>query len=453
MQIIWSHTETLPANAGKHYRNHHFEVPEGMRHLRLTMTFNKQGASQLYPSLFAPDGYRGTRMKPSAVGQVVLELDTAERYAGPGALPGPITPGRWRVLIDVQWLDEPLSYTLTVAASAQPPEPMQYAAPDDNGRDGAGYYRGELHAHSHHSDGLMSVAEVVAAARKYRLDYFALTDHFTAAGWQELESLAGSDLAVMKGIEFTGHWGHGNLHGLSRWIDTFIDDCTARTINDVIEEAHAQGGLFSVNHAFSLNLGWRYHELDWGLVDLVEIYHHLTASNNIPQLGLWDQLLNQGYKITGVGAIDSHHPHLGQHRLGQVFTYVNAAALRPESIIEGLRSGDVYVSLGPTLTFEAASRGHSARMGETLEATGSVTLNVKLEQLEYPSRLLVMKNGLHHDNITIPAGKPFELELRDPRPTRGYYRLELYTRARDSSFEAVREWDKTLLLSNPIFVR
>lgn len=452
MQPLWTHTETLPADAGKHYRNHDFEVPEGVRHLRLTMTFNKQGSSQLYPSLFAPDGYRGTRMKPGATGQVVLELDTSDHYAGPGALRGPITAGRWRVQVDVQWLDEPLSYDITVETSDQLPAPVHYDMPAENGRDGAGYYRGELHAHSHHSDGLMSVPEVIAAARKYGLDYFALTDHFTTAGWEALESLSDRDLAIMKGIEFTGHWGHGNLHGLTNWIDTFIDDCTTRTINDVIDDAHAQGGLFSVNHAFSLNLGWRYHELDWSLVDLFEIYHHLTASNNIPQLGLWDQLLSQGYKITGVGAIDSHHPHMGQHRLGQVFTYVNASALRPKSIIDGLKTGDVYVSLGPTMTFEASSNGHSARMGETLEATDTVTLNLRLDNLEYPSRLLVMKNGLHHDNITIPAGKPFELELRDARPTRGYYRLELYSRPRDGTFEAAREWDRTLLLSNPIYI-
>lgn len=453
MKTLWKHTENLPMDAGKHYRNHTFEVPEDVQHLRLTMTFEKLGASQLYPSLFSPDGYRGTRMKPGATGQVVLELDLSENHAGPGAVRGPITAGVWRVQVDVQWLDESLDYHLTVDTSPHLPAKIDYNSAQDNGRDGSGYYRGELHAHSHHSDGLMGVPEVIDAARKYKLDYFALTDHFTHAGWDELESLSDSNLAVMKGIEFTGHWGHGNLHGLSNWIDTFIDDCTNRNINDIIDDTHAQGGLFSVNHAFSLNLGWRYHELDWSLVDLFEIYHHLTASNNIPQLGLWDQLLNLGYKITGVGAIDSHHPHMGQHRLGQVFTYVNALALRPESIIEGLRAGDVYVSLGPTMAFEATSNGHSARMGETLEATEAIQLQLKLENLEYPSKLLVMKNGLHHYNVNIPAGKPFELELLDTRPTRGYYRLELYSQPRDSSFEAVREWDKALLLSNPIFVQ
>lgn len=453
MQTLWTHTETLPIDAGKHYRNHYFEVPEDVRHLRLTMTFDKQGLSQLYPSLFAPDGYRGTRMKPGATGKVILELDLSENHAGFGALRGSITPGRWRVQVDVQWLDEALSYELLVETSEQLPAPMNDASSNENGHDGTAYYRGELHAHSHHSDGLMSVSEVITAARKYGLDYFALTDHFTHAGWEELERLSDSNLAVMKGIEFTGHWGHGNLHGLSEWIDTFIDDGTNRSINDVIDDTHAQGGLFSVNHAFSLNLGWRYHELDWSLVDLFEIYHHLTASNNISQLGLWDQLLNQGYKITGVGATDSHHPHMGQHRLGQVFTYVNAAALRPEKLINGLKTGDVYVSLGPIMSFEASSSGHSARMGETLEAAEAITLQLKLENLNYPCKLLVMKNGLHHYNVSIPAGKPFELELHDTRPTRGYYRLELYSQSRDGSFEATRDWDKTLLLSNPIFVQ
>jgi hypothetical protein len=450
MTPLWQHEGHISKDAGKHYLYHAFDVPQGVKQLSFTMSFYKNGSSQLYPSLFSPKGYRGTRMKPGAMGEVTLELSLSEHTASPGALRGEITPGTWQIQIDVQWIDEDMPYTIRVESSDVELSSKTFQPSANNGRDGAGYYKGELHAHTFHSDGSSSVSETIAAAKKYGLDYFSLTDHFTSAGWEELESLASEDLAVIKGMELTGHWGHGNLQGLTQWVNTFIDD-GKRTINDVIDETHAQGGLFSVNHVFSLNLGWRYHDLDWNKVDLFEIYHHLTDSNNIAQLGLWDGLLQRGLRTVGVGAIDSHDPHSGRHRLGQVCSYVYADALEPRALIRGLKTGNAYVSFGPELSFTASSHHDTAKMGEDVAVDGNVHLHIRLENLHRPAHLLVMKNGLHYTNVPVPAGQPFELELTDTKPGRGYYRLELYATPREGSFEAVREWDKTLLLSNPIF--
>ena len=442
-----------------HYVQHVFNVPEGLKRLRVTLRYRKERVCQLFLSVFSPEGYRGTRMNPGGFGEIILTLDLSETWASEGGLPGEITPGEWRVQIDVERTEEAADYQIIVESSVEVADAVEASVPqpaEQNGRNGAGYYRGELHSHSHHSDGSASVAEVVAAARRYGLDFLSLTDHFTNAGWAELENLAGSDLAVLTSLELTGHSGHANLQGLSTWIDTFVDPCnaTGRTINDVADETHAQGGLVCVNHPFSLNLGWRYYDFDWSKCDLLEVYHHLTGANNTPQLGLWDQLLNQGYRITGVGATDSHHPRRGQHRLGQVFTYVYADALSPEGIKAGLKRGRVYVSLGPTLEFTASRGGRKVYMGEKLTGDEPVNLHIKLDQLEHPSHLLIMKNGLHFHNLELPASlnEPLEVNVRDETPSPGYYRLELYARGTQPSFEAGRDWSQTMLLSNPIFV-
>ncbi len=457
MDMLLTQTGTVSPEPRLHYLQHTFEVPEGTTRLKVTLTYHKRSLCQLFLSVFGPNGYRGTRMKPGASGEVVLELDLSETWASKGGLPGVISSGSWRAQIDIERTEEVSDYTLTVEASRESLEdtPLPQPAPE-NGRAGKGYYRGELHAHSHHSDGSAPVAAVVAAARQYGLDFLSLTDHFTSAGWAELDSLAGPDLAVIKSLELTGHSGHANLQGLTDWVDTFADPCNPakRTINDVAGDTHAQGGLFCVNHPFSLTLGWRYHEFDWARCDLLEVYHHLTGSNNSAQLGLWDSLLARGHKITGVGATDSHNPNSGQHRLGQVFTYVHAPELSPTGIIEGLKKGRAYVSLGPTLEFTAEANGRSAFMGESLSAADPVTLKVQLSNLDFPSRLLVMKNGLHHAYTDLPASgsQTVELSFRDERPGSGYYRLELYARSLHPSFEAGREWDRTLLLSNPIYL-
>lgn len=457
MNVLLTQTGTVSPEPRLHYLNHTFEVPEGTTRLKVTLAFRKDRLCQLFLSVFDPHGYRGTRMKPGADGDITLELDLSETRASEGGLPGPLPGGTWRAQIDIERTEEVTDYTLTVEVSREPQAdaPRPRPAPQ-NGRAGAGYYRGELHAHSHHSDGSAPVAAVVEAARRYGLDFLSLTDHFTSAGWAELDSLAGPDLAVIKSLELTGHAGHANLQGLTDWVDTFADPCNpaGRTITDVAAATHAQGGLFCVNHPFSLTLGWRYHDFDWAQCDLLEVYHHLTGSNNSAQLGLWDSLLARGFKITGVGATDSHHPTTGQHRLGQVFTYVHASELSPAGILEGLKRGRAYVSLGPTLEFSAEAAGETAYMGEALSARGPVTLAVQLGELDFPSRLLVLKNGLHHAYADLPASgsQPVALSFLDERPGPGYYRLELYARSLQPSFEAGREWDRTFLLSNPIYV-
>lgn len=471
MDILFETSGQLTPEPRLHYVQHEFKVPEGIKRLKLTLSYFQESC-WLYLSAFSPVGYRGTRMKPASVGEVTLVLELSETDASPGGLPGTIEKGLWRAQLDVERVSKNVSYQLKVEGGNEAASHEAHAeatlAEEEAGRytslrtapghghAGAVYYRGELHAHSHHSDGLNPVSEVVAAARHYGLNFLSLTDHFTSAGWGELERLAGPDLAVLKSLEVTGHAGHANLQGLTRWVDPFVDpgNPSGRTINDVADETRAQGGLFCVNHPFSLMLGWRYYDLDWGKCDLLEVYHHLTGSNNSAQLGLWDRLLSQGYRITGVGATDSHLPHYGQHRLGQVVTAIYAEALEPEALLAGLRRGRVYISLGPQLDFSAASGGQLAQMGETLPCGALVRLHVDLRGLEFPSRLVVLKNGLHFFCQDLPAhgNEPLHLTLEDARSSPGYYRLELYTRDRESSFETGREWDKLLLLSNPIYV-
>ena len=438
------------------YLEHKFTVPVGSTRVRVRLSYLKPGICQLYLSVFAPDGYRGSRMLPGAIGEVLLELDLTEHSASLGGIAGAIASGQWRAQLDLERTAFVTEYTVTVEVDDQPIH-SSAAAPAPlpaNGRAGAGWYRGELHSHSVHSDGRDSVAQLVAAARHYQLDFLALTDHFTTAGWANLEQLADQDLCLMRGLEITGHRGHANLHGLKQWIDPFVDEPGGWNINDAARAVHDQGGLFCVNHAFALELGWRYHEFDWNLCDAMEIYHHFEGEMNTAQLALWDEHLRAGRRITGVAGTDTHDAYRGRHRLGQVMTAVHASALEPDALIAGLRSGCAYVTMGPRLSFTAQADDAHAEMGQTLETSAEVELRVELQKLNRPARLVLLKNGFYHHHVDLPAAPDAVVTLRDAEPLNGYYRLEVYALpAQPAPVGAGRDWAQTLVLSNPIYVR
>jgi PHP domain len=458
--VLLRATATISPEMGGAYIHHEFTVPDGVHRLVARLSYRKDGICQLYLNIFSPSGHRGTRMMPGAVGDITLELDFGDDHASLGALAGPIESGTWRVLLDLERTHFVSEYELIVEAFTQAPASRTpsstvFSNNVQNGRPGAGWYRGELHSHSHHSDGRSSVAEVVASARRNGLDFIALTDHFTPAGWAELESLAGPDLCVIRSLELTGHRGHANMHGLSSWVNPFVDDTSGDwTINHAARATRNQNGVFCVNHAFSLDLGWRYHDLDWSLVDAMEVYHHLEAGNNPFQLGLWDERLRTGQRITGVAGTDSHDAGAGRHRLVQVFTAVYAEALEPAAMLEGVRSGRAYITLGPRLEMRATSGHSSAGMGGTVALDGPFTIEATLEHLAFPARVVVLKNGWYETHVDLPARPDgtHELRFQDTAPIPGYVRLEVYALPAQSVGGSGREWPNTLVLSNPIYL-
>ena len=74
-------------------------------------------------------------------------------------------------------------------------------------RRGPGWYRGDLHAHTLHSDGEWGTSSLVADARSRGLDFVTLSDHNTISGLAELDAAAGDDLLTIPGMELTTFWG------------------------------------------------------------------------------------------------------------------------------------------------------------------------------------------------------------------------------------------------------
>lgn len=444
-----------------HYIRHDFTLPEGTTRVVARLRFHKDRLCQLFLALFDPHGFRGCHMQPAAQGAVDLVLWLAADNASRGGMPGPLHRGTWQAQLDIERVREPAEYLLTVEAEfgEERPEagvdyPEGYVS-----RAEAGWYRGELHAHSSESDGTTPVAQVVEAARRLGLDYLALTDHFTTSGYRHLALLQSPHLALIRSMELTGHAGHANLHGLRRWHDVYVDGRADWNIERLALEVREVGGLFCVNHAFAADLGWRYHELDWDLVDLLEIWHAHEGPGNLLQIGLWDDLLRRGHRIVGVAATDSHDPYAGRHRLGQVVTAIYADELSERGLLDGLRRGRVYGSRGPHLELSAISEAEPERtvyMGGVVPP-GPTRFHVELGNLQYPWHLHILKNGLFFaivEQRDIPTGA-HTIAFHDPEASSGsYYRVELHAVPPHSDFptQRWRDWTTLQAFSNPIFV-
>jgi len=446
------------------YINYTVQVPENVSKVGLIFTYQNDfsetnpNKAVMFIALFDPQGFRGHRMNPGGRGEVVLALWTTPDDSSEGAIPGEITPGEWRVQIDIRALFGATDYKLNVYTETKDeiPEPVDLSFPADHVvNPEPGWYKGELHAHSTESDGRYPVEKVIEAAVKYGLDFYSLTDHTTCSQWHKLAKLQNDSTAIIRSMEITSHVGHANLHGIQEWVNVYIDkpDWSA---NDAAEEVHRQGGLFCINHAFSGYLSWRDFELDWNLVDMEEIYHNLEGCNNSYQLSLWDQHLNQGYRIVGVGGIDSHNPYEGIHEIGQVVTVIYADELSEKGIVEGLRRGQVYISRGPEFRFTAKTGNTEAQMWESLPSEGPVTLALKIKW-DKPLNIFIMKNGLILDVLKTPPDNDEwqTLSYVDHNPIEGsYYRIECHDDVLNLPYKGIIWRDHTTMrvLSNPIWV-
>lgn len=449
----------IPADFSDPYMIVSFPIPQNTVKVGVRSSHQKSNhRPRVYISLFDPNHYRGTQMNYLENGNVAYDLWVTDGSSALGCIPGSIREGEWRVQFDISKLDGPADIYLEVYYELNRPHEKQKSPFFDERviKSTPGFYCGELHAHSEESDGDLSVGELIIEASESELDFLSISDHFTVSQWYRVVESDLPEIILLNSLEITSQHGHANLQGVKRWVDVFIDR-NDWNVNDAAEETHKQGGLFCINHAFSSDLGWRHFDLDWKNVDLFEIYHSLEGPNNISQIGMWDALLRAGFRIIGVSGTDCHNPKNEIERLGRVLTWVYANELSAEGIINGLKTGRVYVSFGPKIDFSLInSKGAVAEMGGEIKSYGQpLELSISLESMA-PLRVMIIKNGFFLDSIIFePNGERIQsFELIDKDPCPGYYRIEFHDLVKDQVFTGIewRDYKTIKALSNPIWV-
>ncbi|MFQ3634113.1 CehA/McbA family metallohydrolase [Roseiflexus sp.] len=397
----------------KRHISHPFEVAPGATRMFIRLHFDPLTVggidNMLCLSLFDPNGFRGAGHRGGAQHNVTIDAVRAT----PGYLPGPLPAGQWNAVIDTHMVASgaPCRYTLTITTTD---DPVEGATESPNvsvvKTPGRGWYRGDLHAHTIHSDGDWDIPDLIAAARDRRLDFVTLTDHNTISQLRDIDTLTTSDLLVMGGMELTTFWGHALSLGTRHWIDWRIRP-GERSMPLIAAEIEKEGGLFVIAHPlapgdpYCTGCDWRYVEMMPGTARAVEVWNGLWNgdSNNEAALALWYEWLNWGLRITATAGTDAHGPAPAAARPG--FNVVYAPRREEGAILRAISHGRLFLSSGPTLELTGTSGETHAMLGDTLPR-GAATVHLRWRDVPAGARLRFIVDGARLSEDTIdPTGE------------------------------------------------
>lgn len=450
-----------------------FSVPENTERLTVTFEYDRANKTVIDLGIRDPNGFRGwsggNRSTFTLAGS-----DATSAYI-PGALP----PGEWRLILGVPNIRKGASASWSARVRLDPrgaPSPGSVFH-DGAIRTGPGWYRGDLHTHSGHSDGSCDslagrrvpcpVFRTLEAARAAGLDFIAPTEHNTPSAYPELRALQAyyDTLLILPGREITTFQGHANVFGVTGPLPFQLGSARTPTLDTVLDAVEAEGGLLSINHPgmpsgeACMGCGWVAPIPDCSRITAVEVANggglRVTGSAEGPLSGLpfWEALLDRGCRVTGIAGSDNHDPDAkggGQSPVGRPATVVYAAELSQTAILEGLRRGRVFVDLGApagaSVDLSVGSGKALAGMGETLRVRGGA-----------PLQLAAAVSGLPEGTVEFAAGGGGKPLSRTPVPVLG--RTEVTAELRPAPGlkwvrADVRGPDgRLLLIGNPVYLQ
>ena len=404
----WQFTGELTARNAKRCIPHAFDVPADCARIDLGFRYAPQRSQRirnlLTLTVFDPYGCRGAGHRGGSYHQVTM----SPTEATPGYVAGPLPAGTWTVEVDTHMImpGEPVRYTLDVAltdgatttAGVTDGSVLSHPRVPAVVRSEPGWYRGDVHTHSDHSDAHdVPVSGLLQMARDAGLDFVFLTDHNTVAGVSEMDASTGTALLASGGIELTTYWGHALCLGAREWIDWRMDPGTG-DMGRIATDTYARGHVFIIAHPLAdgdpgcTGCAWRFGEMMPGKARVVEVWNGPWGgdSNNERTLALWYDWLNQGLRLAATAGSDAHGPRDFASAGG--FNVIYAEALSEVALFEGIVAGRLYLSSGPQLTFQARGDGGGTwNIGDTV--TRGATYEFSWRDCPPHAEARVMANG------------------------------------------------------------
>jgi hypothetical protein len=383
---------------------------------------------------------RWDRNPSSASGELVLTRELASR----GFMPGELPAGRWTAAVECHGVfGAAVDWEITVSArgplTAEEEEEIRRpigdapkAAQLPPRKSGPGWYFGEMHSHTVHSDGKWELIGLTTRAAETGADFLVLTDHNTTSGLLDPGALP---VTLLPGIELTTFHGHHPIYGVKETVP-WHEDGRVLSLAESGPRARAQGAIVGVAHPFvpgdPLCTGCRMVDgLDPESFDAMEVWYrrwNSPGADNIAAYQMWNRLWAEGHQVTAVGARDWHGPDQDGPFPGTLpFTAIWAEENTSAAIFAGLRARRVIVSNGPTVDF----RMGTTPIGSTLLAADAPALTVVVERLDSDpqgaaeAELRVYRSGELWKTLPVTGDGKIDAGIAD-RP--GYYRAELWQR-------------------------
>ena len=353
-------------------------------------------------------GFRG--WSGSARRSFFIERESAT----PGFLAGPLPAGSWSVVLGGYEIPEAgLRWWLTIALETS--QRARRTAPDPSGSSprlsrppAPGWYRGDLHSHTDHSDGSNSIAEMAHFAKKRGLDYLAITDHNTTSHMPVIDGWRDAPLLLVPGEEVTTYSGHANVWGLREWVDFRVT--TDEEMQRVFRWVESRKRPFSMNHPKRVGPPWALADPGFGVR---EVWQAPWRWYNWESVDAWDEQLAAGRRIVPVGGSDAHsappaepvHPH----HVGDPTTWLYCAGgLNEASVLGAITDGRTTISDGPRGPFLTIAQDAEGRVAATFERAAGTTLEFIADGERKHRADLTRGRGAY----ALPADVRFERYLR-----------------------------------------
>ncbi|MEU9234137.1 CehA/McbA family metallohydrolase [Streptomyces subrutilus] len=426
-----------------------FDVPAGVRRISVS-TSHDASAGILDLGIFGPPGTSGPSGFRGWSGGERSGFTLSAADATPGYLPGPVEPGGWSVILGPMvgaagGMDWQVDVTLH-HGSALPGTPYDILPVSVAGR-GPGWYRGDLHLHSVHSDGKRTVDEIVAAARQEGLHFIATSDHNTSSTGVTWDGNVPTDLLVINAEEVTTRHGHWLAVGLPQgeWVDWRYGPADQGAFEGHARRVHSLGGLTIAAHPLTPAPG-SFWEFGLDRVDALEVWNGPWTLDDAANIAAWHVMLCLGKRVAAVGNSDAHGHG---DAVGRPHNMVRATSLSTPAVLDALRTGRSYAveSAAVTLDFTARSGGAVAGPGEELPLSLFDAVDVTLDVTGAPDSVATL-----YTEWGIMAATGIDGTGRGRLRWRGWGKASLFARAEVRRLKpASTTLDQLVAITNPVW--
>jgi len=402
-------------------------VPAGTTRIDVTLAYPKADDCVIDLGMFDPGmtaypsegGFRGWS------GGFRDRFHVATDSATPGYVHGPMPAGQWNVILGLYKVPADgaeVTVTIELDDGERPTNPQpERTFPV---RAGAGWYRGDLHCHTFHSDAAGSPETLHKAALQAGLDFLAIADHNTITQRRYFHPASSPDLVFVRGMEVTTAVGHANVYGVDEWIDFRMTRPSDAHV--LAEMVHRKGGLLSINHD-KPTIPWDY---EFPAADCQEVWQSTWMAWNWVSLAHWQERLASGLRISAIGGSDYHQPAKLQPEgplvLARPTTVLWLPELSEDAVLAAMKAGRGYVTEGPKGPHLEISIGE-APMGAAVKRMPLLGARAKVRGARGDLLHWIDASGVVGEQ-EIPAGD-WEGEIALLEGTQGFIRAEIIAKA------------------------